>query len=627
MQSFSIANSEVPIEVGAFMHLRNIKDACAVTINGVRISNNYIVETPCDLNFYNFSDEIGEIAHREATANLLAVAVKKLYPNAKLAGGGNGRNGFYYDFDIEKPFTPEDLSKIEKEMQKLAKSNVSINEICENPISVFTSETECYFVEMIKDTANIFIYECAGVRLLTQFPIIIKSTKLKNFKLMSSSAAYWKGDEKNKMLQRISGVSFDKKDALMNFLNLQEELGKRNNKKIGKELELFFFDDTAPGMPYWLPKGQKMYNTLVQFWRDEHEMRGYQEFSAPLLNDSQLWKISGHWEHYRKDMFVFTDEDGTQKALKPMSCPNAIKIYQTKTRSYRDLPLRFNDVDVIHRNEKSGELNGMLRVRMFRQDDSHNFIRQDQIASEIKEILDIANKFYGVFGLTYKVSLSTRPESFIGDIEVWDYAERELTTVLNDIFGENNYGIKDKDGAFYGPKIDIQMKDALGREWQMGTIQLDFQLPKRFEITYIDENGHAQTPIILHRVIYGSLERFIGIITEHFAGAFPLWFSPIQVEIATIGDEKHERYAKEIAKELVLNKIRIETNFKRESIGHKIRYAQMQKIPYTIIIGDNEVENNNLSIRSRKYGDIGSMTLEQFIEKINEEVKTYSRDN
>lgn len=380
-------------------------------------------------------------------------------------------------------------------------------------------------------------------------------------------------------------------------------------------------------MPYWLPKGQKMYNTLVQFWREEHEMRGYQEFAAPLLNDSQLWKISGHWDHYRKDMFVFTDEDGTHKALKPMSCPNAIKVYQTKTRSYKDLPLRFNDVDVIHRNEKSGELNGMLRVRMFRQDDSHNFIRQDQIASEIKEILDIANRFYGVFGLSYKVSLSTRPESFIGDIDVWDYAESELNNVLNDIFGENNYGIKKGDGAFYGPKIDIQMDDSLGREWQMGTIQLDFQLPKRFEITYVDEEGKKQTPIILHRVIYGSLERFIGIITEHFAGAFPVWFAPVQVEVATIGDESHEQYAREIVRSLVSNKIRVETNFKKESIGHKIRYAQIQKIPYTIIIGDNEVTNGNLSIRSRKYGNIGNMTLEQFIEKINDEINNYSRDN
>lgn len=310
-----------------------------------------------------------------------------------------------------------------------------------------------------------------------------------------------------------------------------------------------------------------------------------------------------------------------------MSCPNAIKVYQTKTRSYRDLPLRFNDVDVIHRNEKSGELNGMLRVRMFRQDDSHNFIRKDQIASEIKDILAIVNRFYGVFGLTYKVSLSTRPESFIGDIDVWNYAESELTSVLDDVFGKGHYGIKEKDGAFYGPKIDIQMEDSLGREWQMGTIQLDFQLPKRFGISYIDEQGKTQTPIIIHRVIYGSLERFIGIITEHFAGAFPVWFAPIQVEVATIGDSTHEEYAKKIVQALLHNKIRVETSFKRESIGRKIRYAQTQKIPYVIVIGDSEVSSNSVSVRSRKYGNLGSMTLEEFIDKINGEIESFSRDN
>lgn len=519
----------------------------------------------------NMNLEIRENQLIKEAETLLISAVKKLYPNSKIVGTSNNKNKFLCDFDTESPFNPDDLINIEKE--------------------------------------------------------ISFSNKRKSIKLLSVSGVYLEGDEKNKMIQRIGGICFESKEQLKNYLKLQEEILKRNHKKIGKELELFFFDETAPGMPYWLPKGQKMYNTLVQFWREQHEVRGYQEFSSPLLNDSQLWKTSGHWEHYCNNMFVFSDEDGNEKALKPMSCPNAIKVYQTKTRSYRDLPLRFNDIDVIHRNEKSGELSGMFRVRMFRQDDSHNFIRQDQIASEIKEILDIANMFYGVFGLTYKVSLSTRPEKFIGDIDIWNYAESELVSVLNDVFGKENYGIKEGDGAFYGPKIDIQMKDSLGREWQMGTIQLDFQLPKRFEITYIDEEGQKQTPIILHRVIYGSIERFIGIITEHFAGAFPVWLAPVQAYVITIGNANNEKYARNVAEVLVSNKIRLETNFKQERLGHKIKYAQTQKIPYTIIIGDNEAANNIISVRSRKYGDIGNMTFDEFIRKINDEISNYSMDN
>jgi len=596
-------------------------------VDGEQVSDKHVLQKSCELSFYFPDDEQGKLAYKIAAANLLAVAVKTLYPQVKLAFGGNGRNGFYYDFDIEKTFTPEELVNIEKVMLKLAKTNSSFEEITEDFANVFSAESEPYFVQLAQNNSHYFCYRCADVKVLTDWPVIIRPSFLRNFKLLNSSAAFWQGSNKNKMLQRISGIVFEDKESLKAYLHLQEELEKRNNKRLGKELGLFFFDSTAPGMPYWLPKGQKLYNTLIQFWRDEHEKRGYEEFSSPLLNDSQLWETSGHWGHYREDMFVFTDESGKQKALKPMSCPNAIKIYQNQLRSYKDLPLRFSDIDVIHRNEKSGELNGMLRVRAFRQDDSHNFIRQDQIASEIKEILDIANKFYGVFGLEYKVSLSTRPENFIGEIEVWNHAENELVTVLNNIFGENNYGIKSGDGAFYGPKIDIQMQDVLGREWQMGTIQLDFQLPRRFEITYIDEEGKAQTPIILHRVIYGSLERFIGIITEHFAGAFPLWFAPVQVAIATIGDESHIEYAKNIASKLIAKKIRVENLFKSDSIGRKIRYAQMQKIPYTIIIGDAEVTNSTISIRSRKYGIIGTMTLDEFIEKIYKEIESYSQDN
>jgi threonyl-tRNA synthetase len=630
MKSLIFENVTEPINVELFMQKNSLEAACAITVDGKRVGRNFIIEKPCEISIYTFQDEIGKKAYWEATSILLAIAVKKLYPKVKFAGGGNTKNGFYYDFDSDLTFTSDDLAKLEKEMLNLSKIKNIIEPIIQNAKELLVEASETYLVSLYEDAKldnPIVTYKGEGFYITTNEPVLIRMSKIRNFRLQSSSAAYWKGNEKNKRLQRISGISFENKEELTQYLNLQEELNKRSNKKLGKELELFFFDETAPGMPYWLPKGLKIFNLLVKFWRDEHEARGYQEFSAPQLNDSQLWKTSGHWEHYRKDMFVFKDQDGNEQALKPMSCPNAIKVYQTKLRSYKDLPLRFSDIDVIHRNEKSGELNGMLRVRMFRQDDSHNFIRENQIATEISDILDIANKFYMVFGLSFKVSLSTRPENFVGDIEVWNHAEAELRSVLNKTFGEGNYGIKDGDGAFYGPKIDIQMEDSLGREWQMGTIQLDFQLPKRFDINYIDENGQPQTPIILHRVIYGSLERFIGIITEHFAGVFPLWFAPIQVEIATIGGENHEEYAKNISKILVSNNIRIETNFKRDSIGYKIRYAQTQKIPYTIVIGDNEVRDNTISVRSRKYGNVGTMSIENFVNMLNEKIDGYSLDN
>lgn len=385
------------------------------------------------------------------------------------------------------------------------------------------------------------------------------------------------------------------------------------------------FDETAPGMPYWLPKGLKMFNTLIDFWRKEHEKRGYQEFSAPQLNSSVLWKTSGHWDHYKDDMFVLEDADGNEQALKPMSCPNAIKVYQTKLRSYKDLPLRFNDIDVIHRNEKSGQLNGLFRVRMFRQDDSHNFITESQIADEIKDILQIADRFYKVFGLEFTPTLSTRPDDFMGDIEVWNKAEAELKSVLDEMYGKDNYPIKEKDGAFYGPKIDIQMKDCLGRQWQMGTIQLDFQLPLRFNLSYIDHEGNKKVPIIIHRVIYGSLERFIGLITEHFAGAFPLWIAPVQVKILPLADVHHE-YAKQVQEQLVKHNIRVELDDRNEKIGYKIREAQLEKVPYMLIVGDKEIQNKAVGVRSRKQGDMGASSLEDFINTILKDIEDKNCD-
>ena len=575
--------------------------------------------------------EVEEGSFWHTTSHVMAQAVKRLFPDAKLAIGPSIETGFYYDFDVEKPFTDEDLIAIEEEMKKIFKENLQLERFelpREEAIKLMEEKEEPYKIELIKDLPEgevISFYKQGDFVDLCKGPHIPSTGAIKAVKLLSSSGAYWRGDEKNKMLQRIYGVSYPKASQLEEYLNLLEEAKKRDHRKLGKELDLFFFDETAPGMPYWLPKGLKIFNTLIDFWRVEHEQRGYQEFSAPQLNNSVLWKTSGHWDHYKEDMFILEDADGNEQALKPMSCPNAIKVYQTKMRSYKDLPLRFNDVDVIHRNEKSGQLNGLFRVRMFRQDDSHNFITEKQIASEIKEILDIANKFYAVFGLEFTPSLSTRPDDFMGEIEVWNKAEQELKNVLDEMYGEGNYGIKEKDGAFYGPKIDIQMKDCLGRQWQMGTIQLDFQLPLRFNLSYIDSDGEKKTPIIIHRVVYGSLERFIGLITEHFEGAFPLWIAPVQVKVLPISEEFNS-YAEEVKNELYKNNIRVEIDERNEKIGYKIREAQLQKVPYMIIVGEKERKEGKVAVRARKQGDIGQMALNEFIDMVKDKVNNFIID-
>ena len=565
------------------------------------------------------------------TSHILAQAVKRLYPNTKLGIGPSIDNGFYYDFDTEKPFTPEMLEAIEKEMKKIIKEDLPIERFelpRKEAIKFMEEKEEPYKVELINDLpedAIISFYKQGEFTDLCAGPHVMSTGKIKAVKLLSSSGAYWRGNEKNKMLQRIYGISFPKASQVDEYVNMIEEAKKRDHRKLGKELELFFFDETAPGMAYWMPKGFTMMNTLIDFWRKEHKKRGYQEFSGPQLNSSELWKISGHWDHYKEDMFVLTDADGNEQALKPMNCPNSIKIYQSKLRSYKDLPLRFNDVDVIHRNEKSGQLNGLFRVRMFRQDDSHNYITEEQIGSEIKDIIEIAKQLYSVFGLEYKLTLSTRPEEdFMGEIETWDKAENDLRKVLDEICGEGNYQVNEGDGAFYGPKIDIKMKDCLGREWQMGTVQLDFQLPQRFNLHYIDKDGNKKTPIMVHRALFGSFDRFIGIITEHFAGAFPTWLAPVQVRILPIADS-HKEYAEKLKEKLEEYDIRVELDEREEKIGYKIREAQLQKIPYMLIVGDKEVEANAVGVRSRKDGDIGAMSVEDFINKIEEEIKTFAR--
>ena len=570
--------------------------------------------------------EVPEKTYWHTTSHILAQAIKRLYPEMKLAIGPAIDNGFYYDFDTDVAFTPEMLEKIEEEMKKIIKEDYTIERfVLPKKEALELMKNEPYKVELINDLPEgkeISFYKQGEFTDLCAGPHLPSTGKVKAIKLLSSSGAYWRGNEHNKMLQRIYGISFPKQSELDNYINLIEEAKKRDHRKLGKELELFFFDETAPGMAYWMPKGFTLMNILIEFWRKEHKKRGYQEFSGPQLNSSSLWKTSGHWDHYKEDMFVLTDIDGNEQALKPMNCPNSIKIYQQKLRSYKDLPLRFNDIDVIHRNEKSGQLNGLFRVRMFRQDDSHNYVTDEQIGTEIKDIVEIAKYLYSVFGLEYTLTLSTRPDDFMGEIETWNKAEKELKEVLTEICGEGNYRINEGDGAFYGPKIDIKMKDCLGREWQMGTIQLDFQLPQRFNLSYIDKEGNKKTPIMIHRAIFGSFDRFIGILTEHYAGAFPTWLSPVQVKIMPIADAHHE-YAKEVLKKFDEAGIRVELDDRQEKIGYKIREAQLHKIPYMIILGDKEIEAKAVGVRSRKDGDIGQMRIDEFINKLKSEVENF----
>ena len=603
------------------------RNATAASVNGETKDLRYVLTEDCELNIYTFDNDLeGKKAYWHTTSHIMAQAVKRLFPNAKLAIGPSIDNGFYYDYDVEKPFSPEDLENIEKEMQNIIKENAELERFLlprEEALALMEKLEEPYKVELINDLPEgeeISFYKQGDFTDLCAGPHLLSTGVVKAFKLLSSSGAYWRGNENNKMLQRIYGISFPKKSQLDEYINMIEEAKKRDHRKLGKELDLFFFDETAPGMAYWLPKGFTMLNTLIEFWRGIHKKEGYQEFSGPQLNSSELWKTSGHWDHYKEDMFVLTDADGKEQALKPMNCPNSIRIYQSKLRSYKDLPLRFNDVDVIHRNEKSGQLNGLFRVRMFRQDDSHNYVTESQIGSEIKSIVEIAKNLYSVFGLEYILTLSTRPEDFMGEIETWDKAEADLKKVLNELCGENNYRINEGDGAFYGPKIDIKMKDCLGREWQMGTVQLDFQLPQRFNLSYIDEEGEKKTPIMIHRAIFGSFERFIGIITEHFAGAFPTWLAPVQVKILPISTEKHYAYAKSLADKLDELGFRVELDDRNEKIGYKIREAQVQKVPYMLVVGDKEMAENAVGVRNRKEGDLGAVKVDEFIAKLKEEI-------
>ncbi len=561
---------------------------------------------------------------RHSLAHLLAAAVLELHPDAKPTIGPAIDNGFYYDFEFPSPINDAELPKIEKRMREILKTwkhftPTSISQ--EDALKIFSDNP--YKQELIKEISDkgesLTTYQSGEFTDLCRGGHVEDADEIKPdaFKLSHVAGAYWRGDEKNTMLTRVYGLAFEEKGALEKYELMIEEARKRDHKKLGPELDLFMFHQTSPGMPYWLPKGVIFYNELVKFWREEHQKRGYQEIISPILNKKELYITSGHFDHYWSDMFVANMGEGEEYGIKAMNCPNAHVVFGHKTRSYRDLPLRLSDTDTLHRFERSGTLNGLLRVREFRQDDAHIYVTEDQIESEYKEVFDIVKRFYSVFGLEYSFRLGTRDsKNFMGDVETWNKAEATLKKILEDS-GVNFFVLED-DAAFYGPKVDILMKDALGREWQMGTVQLDFQQPRRFNLEYTAQDGSKKTPIVIHRVIYGSLERFIGILIEHVAGAFPVWLSPVQVVVLPIS-EKHHHYAQTVFAKLKESDIRAELDDSNETLGKKIRNAKTSKVPYFLVLGDKEVESKEITVEKRS-GESEKTKLENFIEKLKEEI-------
>ena len=577
----------------------------------------------CKLEILTFDSLEGKKAYWHTTSHIMAQAIKRLYPEIKLAIGPSIDNGFYYDFDTEKPFSEEDLIKIEDEMKKIIKEDLPLERFelpRKEAIKFMEEKGEPYKVELIIDLpedAIISFYKQGEFTDLCAGPHVAKTGNIKAVKLLTSSGAYWRGNEKNKMLQRIYGISYPKASQLEEYLNMLEEAKKRDHKKLGKELELFMITGEGPGFPFFLPKGMVLRNVLEDYWRKIHTLNGYQEVKTPVMLNEELWHRSGHWDHYKDNMYT-TKIDEQDFALKPMNCPGGMLVYKSKMHSYKDLPIRMGELGLVHRHEKSGQLNGLFRVRCFTQDDAHIFCLPEQIESEIIDLMHLINQVYSLFGFTYTVELSTRPEDSMGSDEDWTTAENALRKALEH---ENmEYVVNEGDGAFYGPKIDFHIKDSLGRDWQCGTIQLDFQMPERFDLNYIGQDGEKHRPVMLHRVVFGSIERFIGVLIEHYAGAFPTWLAPVQVKILTISDKQKE-YADELVKQFMKEGIRAELDDREEKIGYKIREAQLQKIPYMLIIGEKEVEANAVGVRARKEGDIGQMPVKEFISKIKEEIE------
>ena len=567
-------------------------------------------------------DELRAIRH--TASHVLAQAVKRLYPETKLAIGPAIDDGFYYDFDREGGFTPDDLEKLEAEMKKIVKENLALKPFVlprDEAIKFMQEKGEPYKVELIEDLPEgetISFYQQGDFADLCAGPHILYTKGIKAFKLTSIAGAYWRGSEKNKMLTRIYGTAFAKKEDLESYLTMMEEAKKRDHRKLGKELGLFMFAEEGPGFPFFLPKGMTLKNTLIDYWREIHLREGYQEVSTPVILSRKLWETSGHWDHYKENMYttVIDDED---YAIKPMNCPGGMLVYKSQPRSYRDLPLRVGELGLVHRHEKSGQLHGLMRVRCFTQDDAHIFMTQDQITDEIKGVTRLINEVYSQFGFDYFVELSTRPEDSMGSDEDWEMATNGLRNALDEM--GLKYIVNEGDGAFYGPKIDFHLRDSIGRTWQCGTIQLDFQLPQRFEAEYVAEDGTKKRPIMIHRVCFGSIERFIGILIEHFAGKFPVWLAPVQVKVIPVS-EKSMEYAQGVYDQLKAAGIRTELDRKDEKVGYKIRQAQLEKVPFMLVLGEKEAAEGKITVRSRDKGDLGVADLSTFIADVKKMTET-----
>lgn len=601
------------------------RKACAAKINGENKDLRTVLKDGDSLEILTFDDEYGRWTFRHTASHIMAQAVKRLYPQAKLTIGPAVDDGFYYDFDVEESFTTEDLEKIEAEMKKIVKEDLKLERYTmskDEAVKFFEEKGEPYKIELVENLPEgeeISFYSqgeftdlCAGAHLMS-------TGQVKAFKLTSATGAYWHGDSNNKMLCRVYGTAFPKQSELEEYLLMIEEAKKRDHRKLGKELGLFALRDEAPGMPFFLPKGMVLRNTLISYWREVHKKWNYLEISTPQIMRRSLWETSGHWDHYHDDMYttVIDDEDF---AIKPMNCPGSILVYELEPHSYKELPLRYGELGMVHRNELSGALHGLFRVRCFTQDDAHILLAPEQIKDEVVRIAQLFDEVYSLFGLPYEIELSTMPEDHIGSKEDWDIATKALADAITGV--GKTYIINEGDGAFYGPKLDFHIKDSLGRTWQCGTIQLDYQLPGRFGLEYTGSDGEKHCPVMIHRVVFGSIERFIGVITEHFAGAFPVWLAPVQVEILPIAD-RHAEYADKIKAELDALGIRAETDLRNEKIGYKIREARLQKIPYMLVVGDKETESGTVSVRRRgEDKELGTMSLEEFKEKILNEINS-----
>ena len=599
------------------------KQAVAVRMNGKVMDLTTPINEDVELEVLTFADPDGAKVLRHTASHVLAQAVKRIRPDAKLAIGPAIDNGFYYDFDLEEPFSTEDFAKIEKEMARIVQANEPLERFelpREEAIALMESQGQSYKVELIRDLpedAVISFYKQGDFVDLCAGPHLPSTGRVKAFKLLSVAGAYWRGSEKNKMLQRIYGTAFPKKDELDQYLNMLEEAKKRDHRKLGKELGLFMLTEEGPGFPFFLPNGMILKNTLIDYWREVHKRYGYVEVSTPMILNRKLWERSGHWDHYKQNMYttVIDDED---YAIKPMNCPGGMLVYKAQPHSYKELPLRVGELGLVHRHELSGALHGLFRVRCFTQDDAHIFMTWDQMKDEIKNVVRLFDEVYSTFGLTYQIELSTMPEDHMGELKDWQFAEKTLAEAITEI--GKDYVVNEGDGAFYGPKLDFHLADSIGRTWQCGTIQLDMQLPERFELEYTGADGEKHRPVMIHRVVLGSIERFIGVITEHFAGAFPTWLAPEQVRIMPMTD-RNIPCAKEVMQQLTDNGFRVTMDDRNEKIGYKIREAQVHKVPYMIVIGDKDEEKGVISVRTRKTGETTAMETGEFIEKLAYEVE------